>query len=371
MAEQPYGTSKDWLLCLAAISFMQTPSWHSSRWYKKHPEALGPVAELKPTDKPKKSGWHRLLDLVEQPLFLAIIGVIGGIVGVIVYTPIFLAGDAIALVALHRSGAVADKSRRVQLFWYCLLFVVMSAILLEVGVLLKSSTREFTDNIARAVASYIKPQMVKDQPTPARPNAQKRCDDVISQNQIFNYLSTPNGIKKNPNTELSECRLRYRPDQLTLFDLFNTDFSQPPYTYTSSYAMKISTGASLKTESLVDYVVVAQLSSASRFLSFYVWPTSEVFDVSVALSTKYQTALNDQWANMKVTGKAAPGDSEAASSEDVVFSKRVFIYYENYLTLEQILKIENAFKKQGLSVILRGSDYLENEKLQAKLARKN
>ena len=38
MAEQSYGTWLDWLLCLAAIIFMQTPSWHRSRYWKRHPE---------------------------------------------------------------------------------------------------------------------------------------------------------------------------------------------------------------------------------------------------------------------------------------------------------------------------------------------
>jgi hypothetical protein len=215
-----------------------------------------------------------------------------------------------------------------------------------------------------AVAKSI-PREDESRVTPDR----KRCDDIITQGQIFDYAATPTGVKKTPNVELSRCRRKYLPDQLTLFDLFSTDFSAPPYTYTSSYAMKLTSKG--EPDLVIDYLVVVQLSTANRFLSFYIWPTSEVFDAAIAVSANYRVALNDVWATMKVTGKAATGDSDAASSQDVVFSKRVFIYYENYLTLEQILKIEKVFKKQGLSVILRGSDYLENEKLQAKLAIKN
>lgn len=331
---------------------------------------MDPALDGKP-----KGWWVIALDIVEQPLVLTAIAIVVALVDIISHVPVLLLVPILVLGGIHRSKTFESKSLwRVRIPVYAIILILVSGLCFWLHVLLVRNTSAFVDEVVGKIAAEInkspKGAGAADaiaQPTPD----QKRCDALISQSQIFNYIPTPNGNKKEPNVELSKCRIKYRPDQLTLFDLFNTDFSQPPYTYTSSYAMKISTGASPKTESLVDYTVVAQLSSANRFLSFYIWPTSEVFDVSIALSTKYQVALTDPWANMKVTGKGAPGDSEAASSEDVVFSKRVFIYYENYLTLEQTLKIENAFKKQGLSVILRGSDYLENEKLQAKLARKN
>ncbi|MGP0018423.1 MAG: hypothetical protein ACLPHP_07640 [Candidatus Sulfotelmatobacter sp.] len=374
MAEQSYGTWKDWLLCFAAAIFMHTPSWHSSRWHKNHPNTQPPTINPTLTKDPQngKSLPHRVLDVIEQPLFTTPFGIVGGIVGTFFYTPICLVCDTCVLLALHRSKAVADKNKKTQVFIYALLFLATTAVLIGVSHYVQKAARAYvTDLVNQIIAGVRSDTRPSAYPIPGQPLSQKRCDDVISQGQIFIYPPPPNETKKSPNYELSECRLRYRPDQLTLFDLFNTDFSEPPYTYTSSYAMKIRTGGSVKTESLVDYAVVAQLSSANRFLSFYIWPTSEVFDVSIELSNKYQIALNDPWANIKVTGKAATGDSEAASSEDAVFSKRVFIYYENYLTLEQLLNIQNAFKKQGLSVILRGSDYLENEKLRAKLATKN
>ena len=83
--------------------------------------------------------------------------------GVIFYTPVCLLCDVCALLALHRSAAVKDKTRSKQIFWYSLLFVVMTTTLLGVGVLIRNSARQFTHDLARAVGEYIKPQMGKEE----------------------------------------------------------------------------------------------------------------------------------------------------------------------------------------------------------------
>jgi hypothetical protein len=62
-----------------------------------------------------------------------------------------------------------------------------------------------------------------------------------------------------------------------------------------------------------------------------------------------------------------PGDSEQTSSQDLVFSNRVFIYHETYLSPEQIIAVRDAFKRRGITVILRSTDYLANKKLEAKV----
>jgi hypothetical protein len=63
-----------------------------------------------------KSVGERFLDFIEQPLFLVVVSIIGGIVGVLVYTPVFLVCDICVILALHRSGAVADKGERLNSF---------------------------------------------------------------------------------------------------------------------------------------------------------------------------------------------------------------------------------------------------------------
>jgi hypothetical protein len=71
-----------------------------------------------------RNAWDRVLGFLEQPLFLVVVSTIGGIVGVLAYAPIFMVCVLCIPLALHRSKAVADKSRLVQLTWYCLTVLV-------------------------------------------------------------------------------------------------------------------------------------------------------------------------------------------------------------------------------------------------------
>jgi hypothetical protein len=43
---------------------------------------------------------------------------------------------------------------------------------------------------------------------------------------------------------------------------------------------------------------------------------------------------------------------------DLTFSKRVYLYYEDSLSLQQQAEIERVYQKKGLFVHLRGPDYL-------------
>jgi hypothetical protein len=165
MAEQSYGTWVDWLLCLAAIIFMQTPSWHSPRWHKKHPVTQRPEPKPVSTENPQKDNsiWHRVLDFVEQPLFTTPAGIVGGIVGAFFYTPICLVCDACVLLALHRSKAVADQDRKTQIFIYILLFVVTTVGLIGVA--------HFVQNAARAYVADLVNQVIVGVRSDMRPKA--------------------------------------------------------------------------------------------------------------------------------------------------------------------------------------------------------
>jgi hypothetical protein len=141
----------------------RNPSGHSPRYWRRHPEALLiPNSEpgTEPTEnQTSKSAWQRFFDFVEQPMLLATIGILGGIVGVILFAPVFLLCDIAALLALHRSRAVADKRLRTQVFWYGFVFVLMTVVLFEVGILLRSRSRQFTRELAQGIADSLKPDL--------------------------------------------------------------------------------------------------------------------------------------------------------------------------------------------------------------------
>ncbi|MGD0277131.1 MAG: hypothetical protein ABSB79_13945, partial [Syntrophales bacterium] len=53
-----------------------------------------------------------------------------------------------------------------------------------------------------------------------------------------------------------------------------------------------------------------------------------------------------------------PGDVSYISSQDMIFSRMVYIYHENDLSLQERAKIESLFKLYNLTVLDRGPEYL-------------
>jgi hypothetical protein len=111
-----------------------------------------------------RNGWQRLLDFVEQPIFLAVAGIVGSILGVLLAIPVFIICDLCLLLALHRSKAVADKGLRIQLFTYLGLFVTAGVGLVFFGMMVRESARSYTQEIASAVVSAFAGTPRKDQP---------------------------------------------------------------------------------------------------------------------------------------------------------------------------------------------------------------
>jgi hypothetical protein len=74
----------------------------------------------------RRPGW---LAFFESNFVIGPVGVIGGLVGVFFYTPVCLICDVCVLLGLHRSGAVAGKSKGKQAFYYLLVFAVTTALL--------------------------------------------------------------------------------------------------------------------------------------------------------------------------------------------------------------------------------------------------
>lgn len=107
----------------------------------------------------EKKGWQRFFDFIEQPLFLAVASIIGGIVGVTVYAPIFVISVVAILLALHRSKALSGMRPIAQVGWNILIFTLSMAILVWVGRELRSGTNDFVGKIVDGVAQKIRRSM--------------------------------------------------------------------------------------------------------------------------------------------------------------------------------------------------------------------
>jgi hypothetical protein len=117
-----------------------------------------------------RKGGQRFFDFIEQPLFLFVASIIGGIVGVTVYTPVFAICVICILLALHRSKALSGLRPIAQAGSYILTFALSMTILVWVGHKMRASTSDFISKIIDGVAQKIRPT-IPEQSREQAPNA--------------------------------------------------------------------------------------------------------------------------------------------------------------------------------------------------------
>jgi len=156
------------------------------------------------------------------------------------------------------------------------------------------------------------------------------------------------------------------PERLTVRDLFWMDFESPENNVVRHSGFTIRNG---ETGALthISSAVIYQNTPGVKILAFHIPYTNETPRIAVSLAGTYKQPLTDVLESAVVTGKIATGDSEQVSSQNLVLSSRVFVYHDTYLSPEQVIEARNAWKNQGVTVIFRSSDYLENRKLEAKI----
>ena len=106
---------------------------------------------------PRKPLGQRLLEFVEQPLFTLPVGIVGGIVGLLFYTPMLALCGLCVLLAFHRAKVVSGESvLRIQLPAYVVLSVVVMASLYGLHVVVMHKLAEDNASLARRIAEYVK-----------------------------------------------------------------------------------------------------------------------------------------------------------------------------------------------------------------------
>jgi len=70
---------------------------------------------------PRSRTWiERLLSFIEYPVFLTVLGIVGGVLGVFLASGFTLVLDACILLAIHRSDATLGLSRKARWIVYAL-----------------------------------------------------------------------------------------------------------------------------------------------------------------------------------------------------------------------------------------------------------
>jgi hypothetical protein len=156
---------------------------------------------------------------------------------------------------------------------------------------------------------------------------------------------------------LAEYHLKYAPRDLTLYDLFESDFSGSQK-IGGNWQASQPDGLEI---SITQWVVI-DLERNTKVLEFYIPYWDDTVGVCVAIANKYQNALKQADEMGFMTQKGA---SALHSSKDAVFSGMIFIYHEKELTPEEIGQLTSLFKQRGVEVDFRSGSYLSIRKLEA------
>jgi hypothetical protein len=189
-------------------------------------------------------------------------------------------------------------------------------------------------------------------PTPAPPRLKSPANNKIPPSQA--------GVP--PLVRGARSRLANDPEHLTLLDLFYTDFS------VAIAGMGVVYLDSERRWPLNVSIFTDPVSS-SKFLAFYI-PLQEprrgsASGLALLIKEKYQWVLDNAPRNDLTVTTRTPGDSDTITDKEAVFSKRIYVYHENFMPPKDIVALEDEYKRSGLTVDFRGPDYFAYRKEQA------
>jgi hypothetical protein len=150
------------------------------------------------------------------------------------------------------------------------------------------------------------------------------------------------------------------PD-ITVHNLFLDDFQ------TGSYKMILSRSTPLYKEGRnigefpFEMGFYGDFQAKSLFMSFYAPGSARAFELISWFSNAYKDYLYDATKNIHIWS-ASPGTQNPLLSGDLLFTKKIYVYYENIMTSEQLRVLTDLFAKEGAEVEFRGFNYMEYRK---------
>lgn len=102
----------------------------------------------------------------------------------------------------------------------------------------------------------------------------------------------------------------------------------------------------------------------SEFVSVYLGST-DVYEVCKAVAKQCRILLNDLTSKTHADVQI-PGNPSMDYQKDLVFTGKVFVYYDGDMSLEQLGSLEALFKEEKLSPQFRGQNYATTRWLQSR-----
>lgn len=142
---------------------------------------------------------------------------------------------------------------------------------------------------------------------------------------------------------------------ITLKQLFEIDWQNlPAYYNESAMESQVFDSGSVK----VAWRVNGDFAGRSKFIAILIDPStkaSDAFKACEAIAGRYEHFIDSANSEVDIAGQA-PDDTAPTHLKDMVFSKRIFIYYEGF-SLAQKGTLETIYQSKELSVQFRDAAY--------------
>lgn len=143
-------------------------------------------------------------------------------------------------------------------------------------------------------------------------------------------------------------------------DLYKSDFPE---------LMKLSNDGTIELRKKVDgtpdghadisTIVCLDFASKSKFYMFYINRTNTGEQTAAPaefIGLNYAEIANTTLKNISA-GEKDVADSVGTTVDDLIFTGRIYLYYDSEMSMAQRGQLESLFKSKGASIIFRGPDY--------------
>jgi hypothetical protein len=153
-----------------------------------------------------------------------------------------------------------------------------------------------------------------------------------------------------------------RPERdLGIADLFEQDFAQSVrFGNATPFNLNDPSG---RRHTLIGRVLMHP-EAHSYFVAWYIGESGGNYDLCTLLSTNYLAIA--QVLRKSGFSIMLPGDVNATTMNDMVFTELVYIYHQDVISQDQQTKLRSLFDRNGASLVLRGPEYLYTRQMMAK-----
>jgi hypothetical protein len=151
----------------------------------------------------------------------------------------------------------------------------------------------------------------------------------------------------------------------TIHDLFSADFSPGSFKMLEGFTTDFKKGDQNLGVHDFEVGLYGDFTAKSLFMSFYTPGSKDAYDIISWFAMGYKIYLADMRKNIHIWS-APQGDQSQPLSDDLIFTKTIYIYYEKILSDDRVHALETVYRANGLAPIFRGFGYLQYRKIQAK-----